>query len=78
MVSWTGTVEHVPTGMTLTVKEVSRNDLRDRTVAQLAATGCTVLDHEAGSNVVFFEHGGVTYRATFSSVANGAQLYVGH
>ncbi len=77
MVSWNGTVQQVPEGMTLIVKDVDRDKLRDRTVAQLAATGCTVLDFQAGSNVVFFAHGGTTYRATFSTVQNGAQLYVG-
>ena len=77
MVSWNGTVQHVPDGMTLIVKDVDRNQLRDRTIAQLAATGCTVLDHRAGSHVVFFAHGGLTYRATFSSVTEGAQMYLG-
>ena len=77
MVSWNGTVREVPDGMTLVVKKVDRNELRDRTVAQLEATGCTILEHRAGSHVVFFAHGGLTYRATFASVADGAQLYVG-
>lgn len=78
MVSWNGTVRTMSDGMTLIVKDVDRNQLRDRTAAQLAATGCTVLDHQAGSNVLFFAHGGVTYRVTFSTVSEGAQLYVGH
>ena len=77
MVSWNGTVRHVNDGMTLVVKDVDRNTLRDRTLAQLAATGCTVLDHQAGSNVLFFAHGGTTYRATFSTVTDGAQIYLG-
>jgi hypothetical protein len=77
MVSWNGTVNHVPAGMTLIVKDVSRNELRDRTLAQLAATGCTITEHRAGSHVLFFGHGGLTYRATFSTVANGAQIYIG-
>ena len=77
MVTWNGTVQHVPDGMTLVVKKIDRNALRERTLAQLEATGCTVLDHQAGSNVVFFTHGGQTYRATFASVADGAQHYVG-
>ncbi len=77
MVSWAGTVQHVPEGMTLIVKDVDRSTLRDRTVAQVAATGCTVLNDQAGSHVLFFGHGGMTYRATFSTVTNGAQLYVG-
>ncbi|MFN2321427.1 MAG: hypothetical protein ABR510_00520 [Trueperaceae bacterium] len=78
MVTWNGTVQEVPNGFTLVVKKVDRNALRERTLAQLAATGCTVLNHQAGSNVVFFKHGGSTYRATFSTVADGAQLYVGY
>ena len=77
MVSWAGTVQHVPEGMTLTVKDVDRNTLRDRTIAQLAATGCTVLNHQAGTHLLFFNHGGMTYRATFSTVREGAQLYLG-
>ena len=77
MVSWNGTVRHVPEGMTLIVKDVDRNQLRDRAIAQLAATGCTVHDHRNTGNVVFFDHGNVTYRATFSTVAEGAQFYLG-
>lgn len=77
MVSWNGTVQEVPDGMTLIVKDVDRNTLRDRTLAQLEATGCTVRAYRTGSNVIFFDHGGWTYRATFSTVTDGAQLYVG-
>lgn len=77
MVAWNGTVQQVNDGMTVTVKDVDRNLLRERTAAQLAATGCTVLEHRNGSNVIFFAHGGMTYRATFSTVAGGAQIYLG-
>lgn len=77
MVSWNGTVRSVPDGMTLIVKDVDRTTLRDRTLAQLAATGCTVRAHNHAANVVFFDHGGLTYRATFSTVAEGAQIYLG-
>jgi hypothetical protein len=77
VVTWTGTVQHVNDGMTLIVKDVDRNTLRDRAIAQLAATGCTVHDHRQMGNVVFFDHGSTTYRATFSTVTDGAQIYLG-
>ena len=77
MVPWTGTVRYVPDGLTLIVKDVDRNTLRDRTLAQLEATGCTVLGHRHAANVFFFDHGGTTYRATFSTVSEGAQIYLG-
>lgn len=77
MVSWNGTVRHVPDGMTLIVKDVDRKQLLERTAAQLAATGCTVVEQRTGSNVLLFANGGTTYRATFSTVTDGAQMYLG-
>ena len=77
MVTWNGTVREVPEGLTLILKDVDRHTLRNRTIAQLQATGCTVHDHRHMGNLLFFDHGGLTYRATFSTVTGGAQIYLG-